>query len=75
LQASLVCDGSHPIAGLSTASGSFANARDGPVQKPNTPRWRADCDKIYAAYDGYGVSDGNEQAFRSGDGGEFAGEL
>jgi len=47
-------------------------ARCGAVQKPNTPRWRADCDRIYAAYDSYGASDGNEQAVRSGDGKDFA---
>lgn len=42
------------------------------VQKPDTPQWRAECARIYAAYDSYGVSDGNEQAVRSGDGREFA---
>lgn len=42
------------------------------VQKPNTPRWRAECERIYAAYDSYGPSDGAEQAVRSGDGSAFA---
>ena len=37
------------------------------VQKPDTPQWRADCARIYAAYDSYGVTDGIEQAVRSGD--------
>lgn len=47
-------------------------ARCHAVQKANTPQWRADCERIYAAYDSYGVSDGAEQAVRSGDGSEFA---
>jgi SAM-dependent methyltransferase len=47
-------------------------ARCHAVQKPSTPRWRAECERIYAAYDSYGASDGNEQAVRSGDGSEFA---
>jgi len=47
-------------------------AQCGAVQKPDTPRWRAECARIYAAYDSYGLTDGIEQAVRSGDGGEFA---
>jgi 2-polyprenyl-3-methyl-5-hydroxy-6-metoxy-1,4-benzoquinol methylase len=47
-------------------------ARCHAVQKPDTPQWRAECRRIYAAYDSYGVSDGAEQAVRSGDGSAFA---
>ncbi|MBX3503315.1 MAG: class I SAM-dependent methyltransferase [Alphaproteobacteria bacterium] len=47
-------------------------ARCGAVQKPDTLRWRADCARIYAAYDSYGLSGGAEQAVRSGDGSAFA---
>lgn len=47
-------------------------AQCGAVQKPDTPQWRAECARIYAAYDSYGVSDGAEQAVRSGDGSAFA---
>lgn len=45
--------------------------RCGTVQKADTEQWRADCAAIYADYETYALSDGVEQAVRSGDGKEF----
>lgn len=46
-------------------------ARCGTVQKADTPQWRADCASIYADYVTYALSEGVEQAVRSGDGRAF----
>ncbi len=44
----------------------------GAVQKQNDEAWRADCTRIYADYDSYGLSGGVEQSVRAADGSEFA---
>ncbi|MEM7057099.1 MAG: class I SAM-dependent methyltransferase [Pseudomonadota bacterium] len=41
----------------------------GVVQKPNDAQWRADCNRIYGAYDNYSLTGGVEQSVRGGPGG------